>query len=314
MRNTLRGLAVVLSMCFCLSAFPARILSADSKGTCGDGVKWEVEGEKLTISYTGSGTGVMDSFNNEIEEKLDTAGGDEEYIYYYNYPWQAFRNSISEVVISEGVTTIGSHAFAMLKNLKSVTIPEGITLIGKEAFEQSGYGNPDGFDVVIPGTVTSICDYAFNGAYLRRVVIRNGVASIGEGAFMDCNLLTSIVIPASVVTIGNFAFYRCKGLVKVTGGAKLEKIGTSAFAFCPRLKTFVITSGVLNKIGAYAFNEDKKLTVISIKKTTRLSGTGVEKSLKGSFVKKVKVKANKVKRYKKVFKGSVTGRTVTVKK
>ncbi len=314
MRNTLRGLALCLSFCFCLSVFPARILSADSKGTCGDGVKWEVEGEKLTISYTGSGTGVMDNFNNEIEEKIDKAGDDEEYIYYYNYPWQAYRNSISEVVITEGVTTIGSHAFAMIRNLKSVTIPEGVTLIGKEAFEQSGSGNPEGFDVVIPGTVTSICDYAFNGAYLRRVVIKNGVASIGEGAFMDCNLLTSIVIPASVVTIGNFAFYRCKGLVKVTGGAKLEKIGTSAFAFCPKLKTFVITSGVLNKIGAYAFNEDKKLTVISIKKTTRLSGTGVEKSLKGSFVKKVKVKANKVKRYKKVFKGSVTGRTVTVKR
>ena len=314
MRNSLRGLAVILSMSFCLSVFPARILSADSKGTCGDGVKWEIEGDKLSISYTGSGSGVMDNYNDEIEEKIDKAGGDEEYIYHYNYPWQAYRNSISEVIVSEGVTTIGNHAFAMLKNLKSVTIPEGITVIGKEAFEQSGSGNPEGFDVVIPGTVTSICDYAFNGAYLRRVVIKNGVASIGEGAFMDCNLLTSIVIPASVVTIGNFAFYRCKGLVKVTGGAKLEKIGTSAFAFCPKLKTFVITSGVLNKIGAYAFNEDKKLTVISIKKTTRLSGTGVEKSLKGSFVKKVKVKANKVKRYKKVFKGSVTGRTVTVKR
>ena len=207
-------------MSFCLSVFPARILSADSKGTCGDGVKWEIEGDKLSISYTGSGTGVMDNYNDEIEEKIDKAGGDEEYIYHYNYPWQAYRNSISEVIVSEGVTTIGNHAFAMLKNLKSVTIPEGITVIGKEAFEQSGYGNSEGFDVVIPGTVTSICDYAFNGAYLRRVVIKNGVASIGEGAFMDCNLLTSIVIPASVVTIGNFAFYRCKGLVKVTGGER----------------------------------------------------------------------------------------------
>ena len=76
----------------------------------------------------------------------------------------------------------------------------------------------------------------------------------------------------------------------------------------------MITSGVLNKIGAYAFNEDRNLTVISIKKTTRLSGTGVEKSLKGSFVKTVKVKANKVRKYKKVFRGSVSGRTVTVKR
>ena len=100
MRNSLRGLAVILSMSFCLSVFPARILSADSKGTCGDGVKWEIEGDKLSISYTGSGTGVMDNYNDEIEEKIDKAGGDEEYIYHYNYPWQAYRNSISTGIAS----------------------------------------------------------------------------------------------------------------------------------------------------------------------------------------------------------------------
>lgn len=314
MRNSLRGLAVILSMSFCLSVFPARILSADSKGTCGDGVKWEVEGEKLSISYTGSGTGVMDNYNGEIEEKIGKAGDDEEYIYYYNYPWQAYRNSISEVVISEGVTTIGSHAFAMLGKLKSVTIPEGVTLIGKEAFEQAGTGNPEGFDAVIPGTVTGICDYAFSGSNLKSLTIKNGVTSIGESAFMDCNLLTKVVIPASVVTIGNFAFYRCKGLVKVTGGAGLEKIGTSSFAFCPKLKSFVITSKVLNKIGAYAFNEDKSLKVISLKNAVRLSRAGVEKSLKGSFVKTVKVKANKIKEYKKVFGSAAAGKAVKVKK
>jgi len=312
MRNSLRGLAVILSMSFCLSVFPARILSADSKGTCGDGVKWEIEGDKLSISYTGSGTGVMDNYNDEIEEKIDKAGGDEEYIYHYNYPWQAYRNSISEVIVSEGVTTIGNHAFAMLTNLKKVAIPEGVTLIGKEAFEQSG--SQEGFDTAIPGTVTGICDYAFSGAKLKSVTIKSGVASIGEGAFMDCNLLTNIVIPASVVTIGNFAFYRCKGLVKVTGGAKLEQIGNSAFAFCPKLKSFVISSKVLNKIGAYAFNEDKSLKVISVKNAVRLTGAGIEKSLKGSFVKTVRVKANKIKEYKKVFSSAAAGKTVKVKK
>ena len=220
MRNGLRGLAVILSMSFCLSVFPARILSADSNGTCGDGVKWEMDGDKLSISYTGSGTGVMDSFNNEIEEKIGKEGSDEEYIYYYNYPWKEYRNSISEVVVSHGVTTIGSHAFAMLGNLKKVTVSGSVTQIGKEAFERSGCR--EGFDIVIPGTVKEIGSYAFSGAALKSVNLRNGVTVIGEGAFMDCDLLTSVVIPASVVTIGNFAFYGCKGLVKVTGGAKLE--------------------------------------------------------------------------------------------
>ena len=194
MRNSLRGLAVILSMSFCLSVFPARILSADSKGTCGDGVKWEVEGEKLSISYTGSGTGVMDNYNGEIEEKIGKAGDDEEYIYYYNYPWQAYRNSISEVVISEGVTTIGSHAFAMLGKLKSVTIPEGVTLIGKEAFEQAGTGNPEGFDAVIPGTVTGICDYAFSGSNLKSLPLKTSLPS-ATGRSMGANFCNTSSCP-----------------------------------------------------------------------------------------------------------------------
>jgi hypothetical protein len=71
---------------------------------------------------------------------------------------------------------------------------------------------------------------------------------------------------------------------------------------------------VLNKIGPQAFYKDSKLKTISIKKTTKLTKSGVKKSLKGSKVKTVKVKKSKIWKYRKYFKKSNSGRKVRVKK
>lgn len=48
------------------------------------------------------------------------------------------NNQITEVVITDGVTTIGSNAFAGCKNLKRIFIPDSITLIETSAFDGSG--------------------------------------------------------------------------------------------------------------------------------------------------------------------------------
>ena len=81
-----------------------------------------------------------------------------------------------------------------------------------------------------------------------------------------------------------------------------------------RLHAAPITSKVLNKIGQKAFYYDSKLKTIYIKNTTKLSKSGVKKSLTGSSVKTVKVKKSKVRKYKKFFKKSNSGRSVKVKK
>ena len=97
-------------------------------------------------------------------------------------------------------------------------------------------------------------------------------------------------------------------------GYALKTIGTRAFEKCPKLKTFKINSNSLKKIGNYAFSGDKALKTLYLKKTTKLTKSGVKKSLKGSSVKTVKVKKSKVKKYKKIFKKKNCGRKVKVKK
>ena len=53
---------------------------------------------------------------------------------------------------------------------------------------------------------------------IRTVNIESGVTSIGNWAFWDCDVLTSITIPNSVTSIGNNAFLGCSGIntVKVS--------------------------------------------------------------------------------------------------
>ncbi|MCR5340667.1 MAG: leucine-rich repeat protein, partial [Saccharofermentans sp.] len=140
------------------------------------------------------------------------------------------------------------------------------------------------------------------------------VVSIGSKAFNGNKSIKTVSIGSNVTSIGDKAFYGCSKLTKVSGGSNVRTIGSYAFASCSKLKSFSISSKYLSKIGSYAFKKDKKLKTVSIKSTTSLTKAGVKKSLKSSYVKTVKVAKSKVKTYKKYFKKSNSGRSVTVKK
>ena len=140
------------------------------------------------------------------------------------------------------------------------------------------------------------------------------VTKVAARALFGNTTVKTVYIGANIVVIDINAFFGCTSLVKVSGGANLKVINQTAFARCPKLSSFTITSKVLNKIGPQAFYLDSKLKTISIKKTTKLTKSGVKKSLKGSKVKTVKVKKSKIWKYRSYFKKSNSGRKVKVKK
>ncbi len=75
----------------------------------------------------------------------------------------------------------------------------------------------DIMDVVIEDGVTSICNYAFYDCNsLTNITIGDGVTSIGDGAFYDCSSLISITIGDGVTSIGDGAFYDCNSLTSVS--------------------------------------------------------------------------------------------------
>lgn len=75
---------------------------------------------------------------------------------------------------------------------------------------------------------------------IKKVVVENGVTSIGENAFRDCVSLGSIRLPDSILTIGDNAFYECKGLKSIVIPDSVADMGISAFEGCSNLKSVVL--------------------------------------------------------------------------
>ena len=98
---------------------------------------------------------------------------------------------------------------------------------------------------------------------VRKVVIEDGVTSIGDDAFGSCTNLTDITIPDSVTSIGNHAFSGCSSLTSVTIPNSVTSIGEYAFSECSRLTNITIP-GSVTSIGSYAFSECSRLTSITI--------------------------------------------------
>lgn len=168
--------------------------------------------------------------------------------------------------------------------------------------------------IVVGNGVTSIGKYAFERCYeATSVVLPNTLKTIGQYSFYGCSKLTSVVIPKSVVTVGAYAFEYCKSLASVTGGAGVQVIGSYAFYDCKKLKTVKITSKSLKQIGSFAFGYTAVKTLY-IQNTTKLTKKGIKKCLAESSVKTVKVKKSKVSAYKKIFTKGIVKKKVTVKK
>ena len=165
-----------------------------------------------------------------------------------------------DVIIPDGVTTIGDGAFHDCWDLTSITIPDSVTSIGMWAFAYcSGLT-----EITIPDSVTSIGNWAF--AYcsgLTEITIPDSVTSMGEYAFCNCSGLTSITIPGSVKSIGNYAFIKCSGLTSITIANGITNIGSNAFENCSHLTSITVPDSVTS-IGYEAFAGCSDLTEISI--------------------------------------------------
>lgn len=152
---------------------------------------------------------------------------------------EAFKANatVASVVIPNGVTTIGSSAFADCDSLVEVTIGADVTSIGFEAF----YHCNNLGSVVIPDSVTAVGTHAFRECYkLSSVVIGNGATAIGYQAFADCYALQSLVIGESMRAIGEEAFKYCRSLASVVIPDSVTSIGYQAFAGCLNLSDITV--------------------------------------------------------------------------
>ena len=162
-----------------------------------DNLTWKLyEDGTLNIS----GTGTMKDYDSDSN------------------PSPIYNNSdVKEVVIEDGVTSIGNKAFDSCSSLTSITIPNSVTSIKAATF----YGCTSLTSITIPDGVTSIGYATFTGcSSLTSITIPDSVTSIGYATFAGCSSLTSITIPDSVTSIGESAFSNCSSLQTISLSCK----------------------------------------------------------------------------------------------
>ena len=211
---------------------------------------------------------------------------------YYGADLYVNGERITDVVVPEGVKSIGNFAFVGYKNLSSITIPNSVTSIGISAFWGTDWYNsqpdgvvyagkclykykgemPVGTNIEIkPGTLV-ICDSTFRDCKnLVSVTIPDSVMSIGYSAFSSCSSLSSITIPDSVTSINSSAFSGCASLFSITIPNGVTSIDGSAFSGCTSLSSITIPDSVTS-IGWGAFSGCSSLSSISIPESV----TGIE--------------------------------------
>ncbi len=224
-----------------IAALNAEIMPLALSGTCGDNLIWTLDDVGV---LTVEGVGDMDDVS-----QLGSA------------PWNSNRTSIVEIVIEEGVTSIGYGAFYNCTAATKVSIASSVTVIGGSAFRGCSALTTIGS---LPEGLTEIGSYAFNGCskLAGTLTVPKGVTVIKEDTFYNCKLLEEIEFQGALVSIGDQAFYGCAGLTEVVLPDTLTSIGSQLFYQCSNLVSATIPASVIDIDTRQMFYQCSGLTYV----------------------------------------------------
>ena len=222
-------------------------------------VKLVVEsGATLTGGAAGDGSGVTWQLTENTDDsstytlKISGSGAMEDYQTSSSRPWNNFRDQITSVVISPGITSIGNCAFTLFSKLIHVDIADSVISIGDRAFSYCSSLT----DIKIPQSVTYIGGVVFRECTnLSSITLSNNITSIGPFAFEKCTNLTSITIPGSVTAIGPNAFEDCTNLTSITIPGSVISISWNVFDGCTSLNDIRYSGtseSVISALSGYA--------------------------------------------------------------
>lgn len=238
-------------------------------GSCGQSAMYTL-GEDASVTIEGAGVINEEAFYGWNLTSLNVSTG------LTGIGNSSFEecDSLSSVVIGDSVTNIGSNAFYNCDSLTTVTIPKSVTVMDYRAFSSC-----DALEEVHISDVASWCNISFynyystplcyaeklflNGKLVTDLVIPDSVTSIGNYAFENCSSFKSITLPDSVTNIGSSAFSGCTSLASISLPDSVTNVGYSAFRDCTSLKSVTIPDSVTS-IGNYAFENCDSLEKVYI--------------------------------------------------
>ena len=214
-------------------------------GTCGKHVTWEVRGSIMTVS----GNGAM----NDGRVGAGTQNFD--------------RDQITELYISDGVTTVGDNAFSWYRNLKKAVVGNSVKTIGDSAFKQ----DENLTELTLGNSVEVIKGTAFSETGLQELVLPSSLKSIWSMALYGMDQLENITISANetyqtkdgaLYTNGGktLYFYPSKKTGDYTIPEGVTEIANDAFNGTNLTKLVIADS--VTRIGEYAFSNSNTLQTI----------------------------------------------------
>ena len=176
-----------------------------------------------------------------------------EYGWFYTFSGEDYKDSFT---IKNGILT------AYTGNEAVVTIPKGVTAIGKNVFSWiDNVGDRIGIEkVILPEGVKSLGEMAFSGCKnLKEINFPSTLKTVNYGAFAQCGF-TEVTVPKTLKLTMNDGgmFQSCENLEKVTLQQGLTSMGYAMFWECENLKEVYIPSSV-KTVGASSFENYENL-------------------------------------------------------
>ena len=148
----------------------AMSVSAETdSGECGEDARWSFDASTGVLTISGTG----DMYTNYTYDKWG----------YYQY-----KDEITEVVIEQGITSIGDSAFGPFD--PKFTLYREPPIYSKLT------------KLTLPSTVTSIGSFAFYKTALTNVILPEGLETIGDAAFSHTLLSGDLNLPKSLNNLG----------------------------------------------------------------------------------------------------------------
>lgn len=182
------------------------------------------------------------------------------------------RSSLTEIVIPQGVTSIGYGAFYHCDNLTNIEIPDTVKDIMPQALEETPYfkqwmSQPGNNDFLVVGDGILI-GYKGNQG---NVTLPANVKKIAGGVFKDHTEIFKVTISPMTLEIGEEAFFGCINLRSVGGMGHVKKIADRAFAQCPLQQIHIGNDTQWIGLGAYSGHSADAIVFETIQKLPGLS-------------------------------------------
>lgn len=189
--------------------------------------------------------------------------------------------NLTNIEFPDTLQVIESTAFWGGK-MKEIFIPKNVSSIGENPFH---YCEAESITVDEENEIFTSVDgilYDKNVTTLLRapcgikgdIILPDGVKTIAEEAFFECDALDSLEISASVERIESHAFWSATNIQRITfaKNSKLQYIGDSAFTECRGVNNLILPEG-LTTIEKDAFSTMIYIDSITIPKSVTSIGT-----------------------------------------